>query len=57
MPNRKSASKSDPEKVRDVLLAEYKGQEKQMEGFGYSVVMGSAATPQRQPKTQTAKPA
>jgi len=57
LPNRKSASKSDPEKVRDVLLAEYKGQEKQMEGFGYSVVMGSAATPQRQPKTQTAKPA
>jgi len=28
-----------------------------MEGFGYTVVMGSAAVGQRQPKTQTAKSA
>ena len=44
-------------KVRDVLQAEYKGQEKQMEGFGYNVVIGSAAAPKRQstkqPKTTT----
>jgi hypothetical protein len=35
-------------KIRDVLAAEYKGQEKQMEGFGFPVAIGSAATPQRQ---------
>ena len=44
-------------KIRDGLLSEYKGQEKQMEGFGFAVAIGSAATPQRQPKTQTAKSA
>jgi hypothetical protein len=44
-------------KLRDVLLAEYKGQEKQMEGFGYNVAMGSAATPQRAAKTDAKKTA
>jgi hypothetical protein len=40
-------------KVRDGLAAAYKGQEKQMEGFGYSVVIGSAASPQRKTASQT----
>jgi hypothetical protein len=44
-------------KVRDVLLAQYKGQEKQMEGFGYTVVMGSATNAQRQPAAQAKKAA
>ena len=37
-------------KVRDVLQAEYKGNEKEMEGFGYNVVMGSAAAPKPRAK-------
>jgi hypothetical protein len=39
-------------KIRDGLLSEYKGQEKQMEGFGYPVVISSVATAQRQPAAQ-----
>ncbi len=40
-------------KIRDMLQAEYKGQEKQMEGFGYGVIISSAAVPQRQAPAQT----
>jgi len=44
-------------KIRDLLLAQYKGQEKQMEGFGFPVAMSSAATPQRASKTDAKKTA
>ena len=44
-------------KVRDSLLAEYKGQEKQLEGFGYTIVISSNAAPQRQPNAQAKKSA
>jgi hypothetical protein len=42
-------------KVRDRLLAEYKGNEKELEGFGYPVVIAAAATAQRQPAAQAKK--
>lgn len=42
-------------KIRDGLLAEYKGEEKEMEGFGYTVAMGSAAARQSKAKTPPAK--
>ena len=44
-------------KIRDSLLAEYKGEEKEMEGFGYTVAMGSATTGQNKAKTPPAKQA
>ena len=40
-------------KVRDLLLAEYKGGEKQMEGFGFPVVITTAAP--RTPAAPAAK--
>jgi hypothetical protein len=43
-------------KIRDVLAAEYKGQEKLMEGYGLPVSIGAAATPQRQTGTNGSKP-
>jgi len=44
-------------KIRDVLLAQYKGQEKQLEEFGYNVVITSVATAQRAAKTDAKKAA
>ncbi len=39
--------------VRDTLLAAFRGQEHEMETFGFSVVVGSAASPVRKVKVTT----
>jgi len=37
--------------VRDALVAELRGKENELETFGFKVVMGSAASPTRKPKS------
>jgi hypothetical protein len=44
-------------KIRDALLAEYKGEEKEMEGFGFDVFINTTPTPQRKSAAQAKKPA
>ena len=41
--------------IRDLLLANYRGQETNLEIFGFNVVISTAAIPQRQANAQKAK--